>query len=274
MVAESEFKNCSTAYIRSMFRRFVKYHGSGNDFVVVRGSFEALWPAILVAEVCHRRYGVGADGFMVVGPTGEADFRVDYYNADGQLGSLCGNGSRCAVDFARSQGWFTGSTCTFTAADGVHEAEWHGDGRVSVHFADAPRPVAQHGGWFVDTGSPHHVAISDDLAAVDAVVEGRALRFGVYAASGGANINWLSAPNGRCSLRTYERGVEDETLSCGTGAVAAALVAHMQWGEPSPVVLDALGGQLEVAFTAGPSTYTNIVLTGPVARVFDGEWTA
>jgi diaminopimelate epimerase len=257
-----------------MFRRFVKYHGSGNDFVVVRGSFEALWPAILVAEICHRRYGVGADGLMVVGPSDGADFRVDYYNADGGLGSLCGNGSRCAVDFARSQGLFEGSTCRFWAADGLHEALWHGDGRVSVHFADAPVPVAQHGGWFVNTGSPHHVSLTDNVESVDAVGEGLKLRYGVYAQSGGANINWLAASEGGCSLRTYERGVEDETLSCGTGAVAAALVAHLQWGLPSPVVLDARGGQLEVAFTATSEGFANIVLTGPVARVFDGEWTA
>ncbi|MEY3927850.1 MAG: hypothetical protein RJA97_857 [Bacteroidota bacterium] len=257
-----------------MFRRFVKYHGSGNDFVVVRGSFEALWPAILVAEICHRRYGVGADGFMVVGPSEGADFRVDYYNADGGLGSLCGNGSRCAVDFARSQGLFTGLDCSFLAADGLHTAHWFGDGRVSVQFADAPRPVAQHGGWFVHTGSPHHVALTDHLELVDTLGEGRALRYGVYASGGGANINWLAVQGERCALRTYERGVEDETLSCGTGAVAAALVAHTQWGLPSPVVLDARGGQLEVSFSSSPEGFTNIVLTGPVARVFDGEWTA
>ena len=257
-----------------MFRRFVKYHGSGNDFVVVSGSFEATWPAILVAEICHRRFGVGADGFMVVGPAQGVDFRVDYYNADGRLGSLCGNGSRCAVDFARSLGLFMGTHCRFAAADGLHEAEWHGDGRVSVHFADAPHPQAQHGGWFVNTGSPHHVVLADDLESVDAVGEGRALRYGVYAASGGTNVNWLARRGGKGALRTYERGVEDETLSCGTGAVAAALVAHEQWGWPSPVVLDARGGQLEVAFAATSEGFANIVLTGPVARVFEGTWTA
>lgn len=257
-----------------MFRRFVKYHGSGNDFVVVRGTFDAVWPALLVAEVCHRRFGVGADGFMVVGPDAGADFRVDYYNADGNLGSLCGNGSRCAVDFARSLGLFEGSTCQFRAADGMHHAVWHGGGRVSVSFTDAPRPVAKHGGWFIDTGSPHHVALVRDLESVDAVGAGRALRYGPYASSGGANINWLTTSEGVCSLRTYERGVEDETLSCGTGAVAAALVAHTQWGLPSPVLLNARGGQLEVAFTSSPEGFSDIVLTGPVARVFDGEWTA
>jgi diaminopimelate epimerase len=126
----------------------------------------------------------------------------------------------------------------------------------------------------VNTGSPHHVALTDHLELVDTLGEGRALRYGVYAPGGGANINWLTAQGGRCALRTYERGVEDETLSCGTGAVAAALVAHTQWGLPSPVVLDARGGQLEVAFSSSPEGFTNIVLTGPVARVFDGEWTA
>ncbi|MEY4461133.1 MAG: hypothetical protein RL429_1122 [Bacteroidota bacterium] len=256
-----------------MFRRFVKYHGSGNDFVVVRGSFEASWPAILVAELCHRRYGVGADGFMVVGSSAGVDFRVDYYNADGHLGSLCGNGSRCAVDFARAEGLFAGSECRFMAADGLHRATWHGDGRVSVAFADAPNPVAQHGGWFVDTGSPHHVALTEALERVDAVAEGRALRYGVYAPQG-ANINWLELRGTGCAVRTYERGVEDETLSCGTGAVAAALVAHRQFGMPSPVQLEAPGGLLEVAFSARAEGFTDVVLTGPVARVFDGVWTA
>jgi diaminopimelate epimerase len=257
-----------------MFRRFVKYHGSGNDFVVVHGSFEADWPAILVAEICHRRYGVGADGFMVVGPAQGVDFRVDYYNADGRLGSLCGNGSRCAVDYARSLGLFEGTRCRFAAADGTHEAVWHGDGRVSVQFADAPRPQRQNGGWFVNTGSPHHVVLASDLESVEAIGEGRTLRYGVYAESGGANINWLAAREGGCAMRTYERGVEDETLSCGTGAVASALVAHLQWGLPSPIILDALGGQLEVAFTPTDEGFTDIVLTGPIARVFDGTWTA
>jgi len=257
-----------------MFRRFVKYHGSGNDFVVVRGALDAVWPAILVAELCHRRFGVGADGFMVVGPVDGADFRVDYYNADGNLGSLCGNGSRCAVDFARTQGLFSGSTCTFMAADGLHRATWHEGGRVSVGFADAPNPVAQHGGWFVNTGSPHHVIPTAELDAVDAVEEGRTLRYGAYGAAG-ANINWLKQEGGEaCAMRTYERGVEDETLSCGTGAVAAALVAHRLWGLKSPVQLSAPGGLLEVAFTAHSEGFTDIVLTGPVARVFDGEWTA
>lgn len=256
-----------------MFRRFVKYHGSGNDFVVVRGSFEATWPAILVAELCHRRYGVGADGFMVVGPAEGADFRVDYYNADGKVGSLCGNGSRCAVDFARAEGLFAGTECRFWAADGLHHATWHGDGRVSVAFANASNPVAQHGGWFVDTGSPHHVIPTAALAEVDAVAEGRSLRYGVYAPHG-ANVNWLEQRSAGCAMRTYERGVEDETLSCGTGAVAAALVAHRLWDVPSPIQLEAPGGLLEVAFTAQPEGFSNIVLTGPVARVFHGVWTA
>jgi diaminopimelate epimerase len=169
---------------------------------------------------------------------------------------------------------FEGTSCRFEAADGLHEAEWHGGGRVSVRFSDAPFPVAQHGGWFVDTGSPHHVALVDDLDSVDAYLQGHSLRYGAYAATGGANINWLSTEGNRCSLRTYERGVEDETLSCGTGAVAAALVAHQQLGLSSPIILDARGGQLEVTFEVKGDVFTNVVLTGPVARVFDGEWTA
>lgn len=255
-----------------MFRHFVKYHGSGNDFVVVHERFDAVWPAAVVADICHRRYGVGADGFMVVGPWNGADFRVDYYNADGRLGSLCGNGSRCAVDFARNLGLFDGPECRFVAADGVHVGHWHGDGQVTVLMADAPKAAAQHGGWFADTGSPHHVAVAEGLDELDVVGQGRNLRYGVYGPEG-ANINWiLRTPEG-CRIRTYERGVEDETLSCGTGAVAAALTAHQLWGSASPVRVQALGGDLEVSFTPTDEGFRGIALKGPVARVFEGTWT-
>ena len=256
-----------------MFRRFVKYHGSGNDFVVVLAPLDATFSAVMVADICHRQFGVGADGFMAVGPAADTDFKVDYYNADGCLGSLCGNGARCAVDFARSQGLFKGMSCTLEAADGIHHAYYREDGMVSVQFADTALPFAQQGGWFVDTGSPHHVSLVDSIDSIDAVGEGRALRYGVYAPAG-ANINWMERRGSSCVMRTYERGVENETLSCGTGAVAAALVANLQWGLSSPVSLEALGGILEVAFEVEPNGFCHIILTGPVARVFEGEWTA
>lgn len=256
-----------------MAKRFSKYHGTGNDFILLMGTGERETLDVgLVQHSCTRHTGIGADGLMVLWPSEQSDFHLDYYNADGQLGSLCGNGSRCAVHFARAHERFEGTTCRFEAADGLHEAHIDANGWVTVHFADAPTVQPQHGGWFVNTGSPHHLLEVDDVEAVPVQVDGPALRYGVYAAQNGSNINWLSQKDNAWSIRTYERGVEAETLSCGTGAVAAALYLHQTHGLPSPVRLQARGGILEVGFSAQEGGYTDITLNGPATHVYDGIW--
>ncbi|MFM1884290.1 MAG: diaminopimelate epimerase [Bacteroidota bacterium] len=256
-----------------MAKRFAKYHGTGNDFILLMGSGDReILDAGLVQHACTRHTGIGADGLMVLWPSTDSDFSLDYYNADGQLGSLCGNGSRCAVHFAKSHELFEGHLCIFDAADGRHQAEMDAQGWVTVHFADAPSAVPQFDGWFVNTGSPHHLLEVEDIDTVNALSEGSALRYGPYAASGGSNINWLSCQEGHWKIRTYERGVEAETLSCGTGAVAAALYLHQAKGLPSPIRLQARGGLLEVGFSAKSAGFSDITLKGPATHVYDGIW--
>jgi diaminopimelate epimerase len=256
-----------------MVQSFKKYHGTGNDFIVLHGKgAQYILGKEIVELACNRHLGIGADGLMVLWPSDTVDFHLDYYNADGGLGSMCGNGSRCAVDFARSLALFVGSKCQFTAADGLHTATIDAQGFITVHFAKASFPVERANGWFLDTGSPHHIRFVKDVTLIDAMGEGRLLRYGVYAEQGGANINWLSQHQGEWHIRTYERGVEAETLSCGTGAVAAALVLHSQDLAASSVSLHAKGGTLIVSFAVGAHGYQNITLTGPAESVFEGVW--
>lgn len=230
--------------------------------------------ADFVAQVCHRQMGIGADGLMVLWDSQTADFHLDYYNADGALGSLCGNGSRCAVSYAFAHGLFDGSACHFTASDGLHAARRHDDGQITVEFAPANLPIPLHKGHYVDTGSPHHVALVEDVAEVAVLRDGPALRYGPYGDQGGANINWISptGPAGVWEIRTYERGVENETLSCGTGAVAAALTLHRTRGCSSPIMLQTRGGLLEILFEVKENGYDHIQLRGPATFVYSGTW--
>ncbi len=256
-----------------MAKRFAKYHGTGNDFIMLMGLGDReILDAGLVHHACTRHTGIGADGLIMLWPSPDSDFLLDYYNADGQLGSLCGNGSRCAVHFAKSHELFEGNRCTFHAADGLHQAELDARGWVTVHFADAPVVQPQHDGWYVHTGSPHHLLEVEDVDAVDVQGDGSALRYGIYGSAGGSNINWLSQHEGLWKIRTYERGVEAETLSCGTGAVAAALYLHQTKALPAPIRLQARGGLLEVHFASQDHGYSNITLKGPATHVYDGIW--
>ncbi|MDG1253266.1 MAG: diaminopimelate epimerase [Schleiferiaceae bacterium] len=258
-----------------MAQHFEKYHGTGNDFILLRGEGpRQIWESARVARACSRHTGIGADGLMILWAVDGADFHLDYYNADGGLGSLCGNGSRCAVDFAFRHGLFVGEICHFFASDGLHQAERHSADQIKVHFSNASHLHAQHQGFYVHTGSPHHLCFVENVDAIDLAVDGPSLRYGPYAAAGGANINWLSptGTEGAWQIRTYERGVEAETLSCGTGAVAGALALHQYHGLPSPITIEARGGRLRVDFNKEGEWFSNIRLTGPAVFIFEGVW--
>jgi diaminopimelate epimerase len=256
---------------------FVKYHGTGNDFVLLH-DFQGLFPdkdAALIARMCDRHFGIGADGLMLLRPPVSAgqSFSLLYFNADGALGSLCGNGSRCAAAFARALQLFTGQVVAFQAADGERTAFLEEDGTVRIRMADAELPVPAHGGYFVHTGSPHWVGLVQDLDRLDVRAEGRRIRYEVYGGSG-VNANFLEQDDsGHWHIRTYERGVEDETLSCGTGATAAALVLAVLKKTDSPwVTLHTRGGLLRVRVESGPGGFSGIELVGPAERVFEGTW--
>lgn len=262
---------------------FVKYQGTGNDFVLIDDRNET-FPAhdqALIARLCHRRFGIGADGLILLRndlseSSPRCDFRMIYFNADGAEGSMCGNGGRCIVRFAHDLGLFTTET-RFRAVDGEHCADVRGDdiflkmGDVSRIETTADVPDS----WFLHTGSPHVVSFTDNAEAIDVVGNGRTIRYAKAFQPGGTNVNFTQVvAENALFVRTYERGVEDETYSCGTGVTAAALAAHQQFGMTGPVAIRTLGGDLRISFDSVPDgSFTNIYLIGPARRVFAGELT-
>jgi len=254
---------------------FYKYQGTGNDFVIV-DHFENQWlknaDASEIARWCDRKFGVGADGLMILQPSAEADFRLDYYNADGKPGSLCGNGSRCAVACMHHLGRVKDS-CTFTAYDGLHEARIDQDGmQVEVHMANVQDVEEGRGFYLLDTGSPHYVTHVEDLSDLDVVDVGKKIRYSERFREDGVNVNFVELGAETLEVRTYERGVEDETLSCGTGVTAAALAHALRSGATGAIAqtVQTLGGALTVKFQADNGHFSAIWLCGPAIRVFEG----
>ena len=258
---------------------FVKYQGTGNDFVLINGDTQTFDPTDYsrVKALCDRRFGIGADGFMIIRRHDDFDFEMLYYNADGRPGSLCGNGSRCAVAFAYAAGIFGGNTCTFLAYDGPHEARIDAAGsQVELKMNDVSGVEIGQGMVVLDTGSPHYVTLVEDLSDLDIVEAGRAIRFSPRFAELGINVNFVEPlQSDTLKVATYERGVEDETLSCGTGVTACAIGHHVlsqsnREGEHA-VNIKTKGGLLHVKFNQQDNQYRNIWLVGPAVRVFEGK---
>ena len=270
---------------------FVKYQGTGNDFILIddRRSQSSHTPFPVdnqpfTEQLCHRRFGIGADGLILLQDVPVQNvpvqddapgynFRMVYFNADGREGSMCGNGGRCIVRFAHDLGLFETRT-RFLAVDGEHEAEVQND-VISLKMSDVSGFMPFHGGIFLNTGSPHVVVFVDDVAAFDVVGQGRQLRHDSRFGAGGTNVNFTEVlADNSLFVRTFERGVEDETYSCGTGVTAVALAAHRQRGINSPIAIKTPGGNLTVSFSAtGPNSFGDIWLTGPATRVFSGAIT-
>lgn len=253
---------------------FYKYQGTGNDFILVDNR-EAAFPSKdqqYISRLCQRHMGIGADGLILLENDPDSDFRMVYYNADGQEGSMCGNGGRCIVAFARKLNLISESA-VFSASDGLHEASIHGD-IISLKMQNVTTVREKPGYLFLNTGSPHHIQIVEDLEHFDVHKEGKRLRYSLYGEKG-SNINFVE-PVGENSftVRTYERGVEDETLSCGTGVTAVALAMHhLGHTNMNKVSIRTLGGTLEVGFQKGEDHYTDIYLKGPAKEVFKGTIT-
>lgn len=255
---------------------FYKFDGAGNDFVLIdaRRQDPAL-SASAIARICHRRFGVGADGLMTLHQTSEGfDFEMRYYNSDGRPASMCGNGGRCIAVFAHLLGVKGGANeLRFLAQDGPHEAQilsWDTKscrGEVRLEMKDVAKAEIRQvlDGTLLNTGVPHYVQQVRDLAGYDVVGEGRRIRHLPDLGSEGSNVNFVEAlPDGSIRVRTYERGVEDETWSCGTGVTACAIVTGREH-------IRTAGGDFRIAFTPTATAYTHVFLTGPVSLNFQGH---
>lgn len=253
-----------------MVLSFYKYQGTGNDFIIVDDRKRNLGDCSneLIQKLCDRRLGIGADGFIVLHDHEEHDFEMVYHNADGSQ-SLCGNGSRCAVHLAHQLG-IIGQEACFLTTDGVHQA-YIKEGLIYVKLNDIAEVKTLPEGYWLDTGSPHYVTWVKDLASLDVYNEGQKIRNSTPFQKEGVNVNFVQRKeDGMLAMRTYERGVEDETLSCGTGAAAVALVASLA-GNTSPIAISAQGGILQVSFTRyNEQRFQDIYLIGPVQQVFQG----
>lgn len=269
---------------------FYKYQGAGNDFVIIDNRAKTFPKEndILISRLCNRNFGIGADGLILLEDDADTDFRMIYFNSDGNESTMCGNGGRCIVAFANKLGIFEDET-TFIAIDGLHNASMVNDvtyfsssenfGRntvkklVSLQMIDVFSVKFENGDAFLNTGSPHHVQMVNDIKNVDVSTKGKEIRYGVYGTEG-ANVNFVEQKNPAAlgfDVRTYERGVEDETLACGTGVTAAAIAMHACGKlENNYTSIYTKGGLLNVRFDYEDGIYKNVFLTGPADFVFSG----
>lgn len=256
---------------------FFKYQGAGNDFVLIDNraqQFDAADTA-LVARLCDRRFGIGADGLMLLQEKDGYDFEMLYYNADGKLGSMCGNGGRCMVSFAKHLG-LIGDQTKFLAVDGVHEASINEAANwVSLKMIDVAGVSRDGDAYILNTGSPHYVKRVDDLRNLNVYQQGRSVRYNETYRNEGINVNFVEAAGNGYAVRTYERGVEDETLACGTGvtAVALAMAAEQELIGTVDTPIEAIGGSLHIRFIRrDDGSFNNIYLEGPATLVFEGNY--
>ncbi len=256
---------------------FYKYQGTGNDFVIIdnrKNTFDGS-DEKLVNFLCDRRFGIGADGLMLLENHDTLDFTMRYYNSDGKEASMCGNGGRCIAAFAVHIGVISNpEDFTFMAVDGEHEASYK-DGIVSLKMIDVNEISSKDSYFFLNTGSPHYVRFCKHLEQFDVVKEGAQVRYSDVFKPGGTNANFVEElSDNHISVRTYERGVEDETLACGTGVVASAISAHLNGNAATDYNITVKGGELQVRFErVDEQSFKNIWLIGPAKQVFKGTIT-
>ncbi|MDG2194209.1 MAG: diaminopimelate epimerase [Polaribacter sp.] len=250
---------------------FYKYQGTGNDFILVDNRSEEFPKEniSLINKLCDRNFGIGADGLILLENDEKSDFKMVYFNADGNESTMCGNGGRCIVAFAYKLGLINATT-SFLAIDGLHYATIEKE-IVALQMIDVNTITVNENFVFTDTGSPHHVQLVEHLIDFPVVTQGRKIRNEIYGTAG-SNINFVEQINASTfAVRTYERGVEDETLACGTGVTAVAIAMHTTGKTKSnSVTLPVNGGILTVSFELVDNHYKNIFLKGPATFVFKG----
>jgi len=250
---------------------FSKYQGTGNDFIILdnRELKYSHLTSEQIALLCDRRFGIGADGLMLLQNKKDYDFEMIYHNADGAVGSMCGNGGRCIVLFAHHLGIIKNHTL-FLASDGPHEARLS-DNQIELKMKDVSSVFRRDDYIQMDTGSPHYIQTVTELASFDTEAEGRKIRYNATYAKEGINVNFIEPSETGIAIRTYERGVEAETLSCGTGATAAALSVAAPIFGPQAINVQTSGGNLLIRFDrVSEDQFENIWLCGPASLVFNG----
>ena len=258
-----------------MLIHFYKYQGTGNDFILIDNrKKEISLSREQAAFICHRRFGVGADGLMLLELQDGYDFKMVYYNSDGNESSMCGNGGRCITAFAKKLNVIK-DKAHFLAIDGEHFSEIEND-FVSLKMNDVTAIEENPGHYFLNAGSPHYVKFVEDVKHYDVFKEGKAIRNNERFKGTGTNVNFIERTGNALFVRTYERGVEDETFSCGTGVTAAALVASLKElsTDKNACAIETLGGKLNVKFRkVSENNFTDIRLEGPAVFVFEGDIT-
>lgn len=249
---------------------FHKYQGAGNDFIMLNMMEQSInLSSDIIAQLCHRHYGIGADGLITISPSEHQDFCMTYYNADGHEGSMCGNGGRATALFAYHEK-IVSEKMSFDAFDGIHQATITDNNIIKLQMMDVDNIYSDGNHFFIDTGSPHYIEFREHIEDIDLNTVGREIRYNYR--KEGTNVNFLEKKDGVYHIRTYERGVENETLACGTGVTAAAIAIAVnknisgQW-----ISLKAKGGVLSVYLEKAPQGYKHIWLSGEAKRVFHGE---
>jgi len=254
--------------------KFHKYQGTGNDFVMIDNRSYGINRdnRELIARLCHRRFGIGADGLILLQKKQGFDFEMVYFNSDGSESSMCGNGGRCIIQFAKEIGVIDDS-CSFLAIDGPHEGSIDSKGIVTLKMKDVNAVESNFNDFILNTGSPHYVRFLNEIDTLSITDEAKKIRYSERFSKEGINVNFVSIKDeNHIAVRTYERGVEDETYSCGTGVVASSIAHFLRSGKNSNhIFVDVVGGKLQVRFSEHKGSFTDVFLIGAAVEVFEGE---
>ena len=252
---------------------FTKMHGTGNDFIMVdqfhNESFDLSRDQVY--NMCNRRFGIGADGLIILRQHPDLDFEMIYFNSDGNLSSMCGNGGRCVVKMAYDHKYISEET-TFWAPDGLHTAQVKNE-IISLGMSDVIDHAYANGVYVLNTGSPHYIEFVDDVSKINVKEAGAKIRYSEEYKEEGVNVNFVELlSKNKMKIRTYERGVEDETFSCGTGVTAASIASFLKNDQQGQTwSIETKGGNLQVTFDIESNGFKNIKLIGPATKVYDGE---
>ncbi len=255
--------------------KFYKYQGTGNDFIMIdnRKQWFDTKNQKCIEKLCDRKFGIGADGLICLENKDDFDFKMIYFNADGNESTMCGNGGRCIVAFAKYLN-IVKDKAHFIAIDGAHKAVIN-KGIVSLQMQNVSEILLNDDSVYLNSGSPHHIKYSNNIDTLDVKQLGSIIRYGAPYLSEGTNVNFVEQINKNTfKVRTYERGVENETLSCGTGVTAVAIASHKTGKTTNSIInLNTKGGNLKVLFTEENGVYKNVFLKGPAIQVFKGKIT-